>query len=104
MARVITTESPSRDARRYLRHWAGRDFADARLKAKHPSLSADRRRTKVRQISVLVEQGIEFLESSEGSALLTKPLTLYYALENLGKAACIYTDAAFDLGSFGHHG
>jgi hypothetical protein len=104
MARTITTESPSRDARRYLRHWANADFVEPRLRVKHPGLTADRRRTKARQIAVLLEQGIEFVESAENSSALTKPLALYYSTENLARAACIFRDATKDVSNFGHHG
>jgi hypothetical protein len=67
-------------------------------------VGTDRRRTKARQIGVQVQQGIEFLETAEGSSLLTKPLTLFYAAENLVKALCIYLDADADLSIFGAHG
>ncbi len=104
MARLVTTENPSEDVRRYLRHWAAPDFVRARLLEQDPALGADRRRTKARQVAVLLEQGLEFLESADRASSLTKPLALYYAAENFGKALCICRASSTDMSSFGHHG
>jgi 2-keto-4-pentenoate hydratase len=90
VARIITSENPTVDARRYLRHWANEAFVADRLRSKHPALGSDRRRMKSRHIAVFIEQGVEFLESAAASAVLTKPLALFYAAESLAKAACIF--------------
>jgi hypothetical protein len=104
MARLITTESPTRDATRFLRYWASADYVVPRLRRRHPSLSAERCKAKARQVSVHVSQGLEFLESANGASLLTKPLSLFYAAENLLKAMCMFLVAAVDDRSFRHHG
>jgi hypothetical protein len=104
VARIITSENPTVDARRYLRHWANEAFVADRLRSKHPALGSDRRRMKSRHIAVFIEQGVEFLESAAASAVLTKPLALFYAAESLAKAACIFRVEGADATSFASHG
>lgn len=104
MARTITTEHPSRDVRRYLRHWGDPAFVEPALRKAHPALDKSRARTKARHISVLVQQGVEFLDSAETTSIVTKPLALFYATESLIKALCIYRDFALDSSVFRMHG
>jgi hypothetical protein len=104
VARIITSENPTVDVRRYLRHWTNEAFVADRLRSKHPGLGSDRRRTKSRQIAVFIEQGVEFLESAAVSAVLTKPLALFYAAESLAKAACIFRVEDPDATGFASHG
>lgn len=104
MAKVITTENPSRDVRRYLGHWSDKQFVTPRLKEQHPNLSSDRRRLKASQISVLVAQGLEFLASADSSSVLTRPLSLFYAAENLAKAACVKKVEVLGANDFHIHG
>src|SRR5262245_48182146 len=104
MTRFITTENPSRDASRYLRHYAHEDFAHARITDLHPSLAADRRRRKARDAALAIRQGLEYLESATGSTVLTRPLPLFYAAENLMKAVAIVRDAPLDASAFRSHG
>jgi hypothetical protein len=104
MARVITTETPQQDVRRFLWHWASHAFVEDRLREQQPSLSTERRRTKARQVSRLVHQGLEFLENADGSRINTKPLTLFYGAENLAKASCICRDLNLGADDIRFHG
>jgi YaaC-like Protein len=104
MARIITTENPSVDVRRFLRHWADKSFVDDRLREQHSGLNTDRRRTKSRQIARLVLQGLEFLNSADSSTVLTKPLTMFYGAENLARAACICRDVNLTADGLRAHG
>jgi hypothetical protein len=104
MARVITTENPSTDVRRFLRHWAAPTYTEDRLREQHSGISTDRRRTKARQIAGLVRQGLEFLLAADRSPTITKPLSLFYGAENLAKAACLTRDASLDADSIRSHG
>lgn len=104
MARTVTTENPSLDVRRFLKHWADKSFVEDRLREQHSGLSTDRRRTKSRQISRLVLQGLEFLNSADSATVLTRPLTLFYGAENLARAACICRDANLTADGLRAHG
>jgi YaaC-like Protein len=104
MARVITTENPSLDVRRYLRHWADGGFVADQLKEQHPGMGSDPRRTRGKQVARLVHQGLAFLESAEGSSVLTKPLTVFYGAENLAKAMCICRDPLLGTNDIRYHG
>lgn len=104
MARIITTENPKGDVRRFLRHWTNPAFVEDRLREQHAGLGSDRRRTKARQISSHVHQGLAFLVNADQSPLLTKPLTLFYAAENLAKAACICRDQKLVTDQLRAHG
>jgi hypothetical protein len=104
MTRVITTENPTRDACRYLRHYAHEDFMRDRLAAVYPALSADRRKRKARDAALSIRQGLEYLDSAAASTLLTRPLPLFYAAENLVKALVIFMDAPADSSAFRTHG
>jgi hypothetical protein len=104
MARIITTENPSLDVRRFLKHWTDIGFVNARLREQHPGMSTDRRRTKGKQIARLVHQGLEFFESADASSTITKPLTLFYGSENLARAACICRDSELVADGLRAHG
>jgi hypothetical protein len=104
MPRTITTENPGREVRRYLRHWANVERLDEQVRLRHPGTDAERRRRKARDISASVAQGIELLETASASSLLTKPLSLFYAVEALSKAVCILLDPALEGTSFRTHG
>jgi hypothetical protein len=100
----IITEHPERDVGRYLRHWANPDFVETHIQAKHQQLPADRRRTKSRAAAFFVTQSLEYLESATASSLLTKPLPLFYAAENLSKAVCLVNSAQMVSSDFRAHG
>lgn len=104
MARVITTEHPTRDARRFLRYWTEPAHVEPRVRGLHPQLSARQERTKAREVAVSVAQGLEFIEGSDGASVLTRPLSLFYGTENLAKALCLYLAPGTRTASFGHHG
>jgi hypothetical protein len=100
----IATESPDREVRRYVRHWADAEFVEQNLANRHSSLTADQRRKKSRQVAFNVGQGLEYLDSAREPSLLTKPLPLFYAAENLAKAACIMRDPPLVGSDFRAHG
>lgn len=101
----VITEHPQKDVCRYLRHWANSEFVEGQLEAKHQQqLPADRRRVKSRAAAFFVSQGLEYLESAASSSLLTKPLPLFYAAENLSKAVCLVDNAQITSSDFRAHG
>jgi hypothetical protein len=102
--KLIATEDPRADARRYLRHWANEDFVEGMLRERHPTIAADRVRRRRRQIAFAIEQGLEYLISAEGTSLLTGPLPLFYAAENFAKATSLAVDPAVSAGDFETHG
>lgn len=51
-----------------------------------------------------MQQGLEYLETSERGSSLTSPLPLFYAAENLAKATCVYLDASLGADDFKAHG
>ena len=104
VARLITTENPSRDVARLLRYWASADFVAPRLRARHPGLTAERARSKAQQTAVHIAQGLEFLEAASGATVLTQPLPLFYAAENMVKGLCVFLDRSVDNSSFQRHG
>jgi hypothetical protein len=102
--RIIVTEHPTKDAARYLRHWSVPEFVEKDLAENHPGLSGERRRAKAKQVAFCIAQALEYLESTTASSMLTKPLPLFYAAENLAKAACISRDPSLAAADFAHHG
>ncbi len=104
MPRYIVTEEPSKDVRRYLRHWTDEGFAQEAIARRHPRLAAERRRAKARTISFTVAQGLEYLDSADGSSMLTRPLPLFYASENFAKAFSVLADAGSFAADFKAHG
>ena len=88
----VTTENPGKEARRFLRHWTIPTFVEEQLEVQHQGLSREKCRTKARQISRSVHQGLELLSNADVSPPATKPLALFYSVENLFKAACICRD------------
>jgi hypothetical protein len=101
---IVATENPSKDAARYLRHWASPDFVREHLSNAAPPLPSDRRRTKAKQAAFCIAQGLEYLESGAASSLLTKALPLFYAAENLSKATCIVREPSLTSADFRAHG
>lgn len=90
---------------RYLRHWTSRAFVEQGLASRHGgSLSVEQRRRKARDIAVCVEQGLEYLQAGETGSVLTRPLPLFYASENLAKAICAFLDPSLGADSFKAHG
>jgi len=104
MAQIISTENPSTDVRRFLRHWAAESFVEDRLREQHPGMGTDKRRAKARQIARLVHQGLDFLADAEAAGTNTKPLTLFYGAENLAKAACLCRDGGLNADDIRLHG
>lgn len=104
MPKTIVTETPTKDVRRYLQHWTDRSRVAEALGEQHGAIPADRRKIKARQAALFVEQGIEYLSSADDSSLLTKPLPLFYAAENLVKAVCIIADETLVSSNFRAHG
>jgi len=102
--RQVSTENPGRDVRRYLRHWSNRNFVDERLVGRHSSLSTDQRRRKAREVAVCVQQGLDFVETADTSSMVTKPLPLFYAIENFAKGVCVFTDPTLHADNFRAHG
>jgi hypothetical protein len=102
--RTIVTENPRGDVRRYLRHWTSRAFVEGKLAEKHPGLPKEQRRRKARDISVCVQQGLEYLHAGDAGSMLTTPLPLFYASENLAKATCVFLDPSLGADSFKSHG
>lgn len=100
----ITTENPSRDVRRFLQHWSDVDFVSERLNVSSPGLPAVTRRAKSRSIAGCIAQGLEYLSAAAATPLLTKPLPLFYAAENLAKATSIARDPALTSSDFKSHG
>jgi hypothetical protein len=104
MPRVITTENPGVDVRRYLRHWSNLDHLEQDIQGRHPGTAAEKRRRKARDISATVSQGIELLEAASVASLLTRPLPLFYAAEAFAKAMMVLKDGALEGGDFKAHG
>jgi YaaC-like Protein len=104
MAQVISTEDPSTDVRRFLRHWAAESFVDDRLREQHQGMGTDKRRTKARQVARLIHQGLDFLADATSAGTNTKPLALFYGAENLVKAACLCRDAKLGADDIRLHG
>jgi YaaC-like Protein len=102
--RVITTENPGVEVRRYLRHWSNTDHLENEIQSRHPGTAAERRRRKARDVSATVSQGIELLEAASVASLLTKPLPLFYAAEAFAKAMAMINDASLEGGDFKAHG
>jgi hypothetical protein len=104
MPRVITTENPGFEVRRYLRQWSNTDHLETQIQSRHPGTPADKRRRKAREISASVSQGIELLENASTASLLTKPLPLFYAAEAFAKAMVLMQDPALEGSDFRAHG
>jgi len=102
--RVITTENPGVEVRRYLRHWSNTDHLEQEIQARHSGTVAEKRRRKARDISATVSQGIELLEAATLASLLTKPLPLFYAAEALAKAMAMIRDPSLEGADFKAHG
>jgi YaaC-like Protein len=102
--RTITTENPGRDVRRYLRHWTNKSFVEERLARRHTGLTADQRRRKSREVAVCVQQGLEYLATSEVGSPITSPLPLFYAAENFAKGTCVFFDPSLHADDFKAHG
>lgn len=100
----ITTENPSRDVRRFLQHWSDDDFVSEHLAIRFPSIPAATRRTKARTVAGAVGQGLGYLDAAEATPLLTKPLPMFYAAENLSKAVAITLNANLTASDFKSHG
>lgn len=93
------------DVQRYLRRWTSRAFVEERLTQYYRSgLTVEQRRRRARDIAVCVEQGLEYLQAGNSGSLLTRPLPLFYASENLAKAVCIFHDPTLGADSFKAHG
>jgi hypothetical protein len=104
MARIVTTENPSREVARYLRHYTHSEFIEPRIALLHPGLAAAARRKKARAAALSIRQGLEYLESATASSVLTKPLPLFYAAENLNKALVLVNHPTLDASDFKAHG
>jgi hypothetical protein len=104
MPKIVTTENPSREAARYLRHYTHAEFVESRIAALHAALTPSQRRKKARDAALSIRQGLEYLESAASSSVLTRPLPLFYAAENFGKALAIVQDASLQSSDFKAHG
>ena len=104
MPRVISTENPGADVRRYLRRWSNTSHLEQQIQARHPGTAAEKRRRKARDISATVSQGIELLETAAAASVLTKPLPLFYAAEAFVKAASMMSDPTLEATDFRAHG
>ena len=102
--RNITTENPSRDVRRFLQHWGDETFVAESLVRRFPAVSAATRRQKSRTIASAISQGIGYLDAAQTTPLLTKPLPLFYAAENLAKGVAIALTALLTASDFKSHG
>jgi hypothetical protein len=51
-----------------------------------------------------IAQGVEYLGSADQASLLTKPLPLFYAAENIVKGVCLVLDPTLDALAFRAHG
>jgi hypothetical protein len=102
--RTLSTENPGRDVRRYLKHWSNPAFVEERLVGHHAGLKADQRRRKAREVAVCIQQGLEYIETSDASSLTTKPLPLFYAIENFAKGVCVFADPSLHADDFRAHG
>lgn len=98
------TEHPTKDAARYLRHWSVAEYVATSMSTSVPGVPADRRRSKAKQAAFCVGQALEYLESATASSLFTKPLPLFYAAENLAKAACLIKTPHLLASDFKAHG
>jgi hypothetical protein len=104
MVRIVTTDNPSQEAARYLRHYMDDEFVEERVQRRHPTLTAALRRRKARGAALAIRQGLEYLDSAAVSAVLTKPLPLFYAAENLTKALLLVQDPLLEPSDFKAHG
>jgi hypothetical protein len=102
--RTVITENPTKDAARYLRHWSIPEHAEDHIATVHQGLSAKQRRAKAKQAAFFIAQALEYLDSAQVSSLLTKPLPLFYAAENLAKPVCICKQASITAADFKSHG
>lgn len=102
--RTIRTETPGAEVRRYLRHWANPAFVENALNERHTSMPRDIRRRKAREVAVCIDQGLEYLATSRAASVLTRPLSLFYAHENLAKASCVFLDPSLHANDFKAHG
>src|SRR5207244_1758996 len=85
-------------------HWGNASFVEGELQARHTGLSPDLRRRKARTVALSILQGLEFFESAEDASLLARPLPLFYAVENITKAVCIFNDPRLEEADFRAHG
>ena len=104
MAIWVPTENPTQEVNRWLRRWTDTGFADEQLARRHPSLTKQQRRTRAREVALHVTQGLEYVASSEASSVLTRPLPLFYAAENLAKALVIVATGTLTVADFRVHG
>ena len=104
MPTTIATENPGKDVCRYLRHWANPRYVDAALLTRHTRLAKDQRRRKGRAAALSILQGLEFLESAATASPLTKPLPLFYAVENIVKGIALVRDPSLQAADFRAHG
>ncbi len=51
-----------------------------------------------------MQQGLASLEATDGSAVLAKPLTVFYAMENLAKSCCLVRDQNLGPDQIRFHG
>jgi hypothetical protein len=102
--RNITTENPSRDVRRFLQHWSDADFVVEQLSARFPKQATATRRQKSKTVAGCVAQALQYLAAAEVTPLLTKPLPMFYAAENLAKATAIATAEPLTSADFKSHG
>lgn len=101
---TIRTENPLVDVSRYLRHWTNPGFVGQELASRHKGMPAEIRRRKAREVAVCVAQGLEYMATSKSATILTRPLSLFYAHENLAKATAVFLDPALRADDFKSHG
>jgi hypothetical protein len=100
----VPTENPDREMRRWLRRWTDQSFVDQQLAVRHPSLSSSQTRKRAREIALHVTQGLEYIDSAEPATVLTRPLPLFYAVENLTKALVMMETGTIGATDFRVHG
>ena len=104
MPKTVLTENPGKDVCRYLNIGPDTRLVEDALARYHTGVSADRRRRTARSAALSILQGLEFLDSASGSSLLTRPLPLFYAVENIVKGVALVLDPTLDTSDFRAHG
>lgn len=104
MPTTITTENPGKDVLRYVKHWTNPRYVDEALLGRHTGLSKEQRRRKARTAALSILQGLEFLEGAAGASPLTRPLPLFYAVENFVKGLALINDPSLEGSDFRAHG